>query len=158
MERQTGRFAEGRGERERGGERGVEAAVSDVAEEAAETLRKKAGKGRTRRQRAKSPRVGTTGLSRESKRSCAKSEDLSDGRHSRSMLRERRGKKLPGGERREKKLPATAVRGSDALDVKVGGGRHIAPGEAAAERESVGGRGELRRETCGREGDERYLQ
>ena len=34
MERQTGRFAEGRGERERGGERGVEAAVSDIAEEA----------------------------------------------------------------------------------------------------------------------------
>lgn len=93
MERQTGRFAEGRGERERGSERGVEAAVSDVAEEAAETLRKKAGKGRTRRQRAKSPRVGTTGLSRESKRSWAKSEDLSDGRHSRSMLRERRGEK-----------------------------------------------------------------
>ena len=91
MERQTGRFAERRGERERGSERGVEAAVSDVAEEAAETLRKKAGKGRTRRQRAKSPRVGTTGLSRESKRSWAKSEDLSDGRHSRSMLRERRG-------------------------------------------------------------------
>lgn len=62
MERQTGRFAEGRGERERGGERGVEAAVSDVAEEAAETLRKKAGKGRTRRAAREEPARGDDGV------------------------------------------------------------------------------------------------
>lgn len=99
MQREAGRFAEGGRERERGGERGIDATVSDVAEESAETLGERREKGGTRRQRAKSPRVGTTGLSRESNRSCAKREDLSDGRHSRSMLRERRGGKVPGGER-----------------------------------------------------------
>lgn len=44
------------------------------------------------------------------------------------------------------------MRGGDALDVEVGGGSHVAPGDAAAERESVGGRGELGGETWERGG------
>lgn len=48
MQREARRGANGRRERERGGERGVDAAVSDVAEESAETLRERgkvAGRG-----------------------------------------------------------------------------------------------------------------
>ena len=87
--------------------------------------------------------MGTTGLSRESNRSCAKSEDLSEGRHSRSMLRERE----------RKRPPAAAVRGGHALHVQVRRRSHVAPGEAAAERQSAARRCELRRETCGRAGE-----